>query len=102
MTNHCVLVSAGPKNSDVNSRNVIFNIKGTKLNLPVITLSAKENLKPSKFLGKGIETLVYWDEYEIKLENKSTTNEYRYFFESNFVEVNRLLVVVFSNRDDNG
>ena len=88
MTNHCVLVSAGPKNSDVNSRNVIFNIKGTKLNLPVITLSAKENLKPSKFLGKGIETLVYWDEYEIKLENESTTNEYRYFSESNFEEVN--------------
>ena len=28
-------------------------------------------------------------------------NEYRYFLESNFVGVNRLFVLVYSNQDDN-
>ena len=28
---------------------------------------------------------------------KNTVNEYRYFLESNFVEVNRLFVLVYSN-----
>ena len=36
-----------------------------------------------------------------KSENKNTTNEYRYFLESNFVKVNRLFVLVYSNQDDN-
>ena len=31
---------------------------------------------------------------------KSTTNEYRYFLKSNFVGVNRMFVLVYSNVDD--
>ena len=37
----------------------------------------------------------------VKSENKNTTNEYRYFLESNFVGVYRLFVLVYSNQDDN-
>ena len=44
---------------------------------------------------------MYWNEYKTKSENKTTTNEYRYFIESNFVGVNRLLVLVYSNQDNN-
>ena len=36
-----------------------------------------------------------------KCENKNTTNEYRYLLKSNFVGVNRLFVLVYSNLDDN-
>ena len=43
---------------------------------------------------------MYWNEYKTKSENKTTTNEYRYFIESNFVGVNRLLVLVYSNQDN--
>ena len=32
---------------------------------------------------------------------KNTTNEYRYFLESNFVGVDRLFVLVYTNTDDN-
>ena len=35
-----------------------------------------------------------------KSENKNTTNEYRYFLESDFVGVNRLFVSVYSNEDN--
>ena len=47
-----------------------------------------------KLLSKGFERLVYWNEYETKSENRNMANEFRYFFESNFVGVNRLFVLV--------
>ena len=52
-------------------------------------------------LSKGFERSVYWNEYKMKDENKNTTNEYRYLFESNCVGANRLIFLIFSNRDDN-
>ena len=33
--------------------------------------------------------------------NKNTTNEYRYFLESNFVGVNTLFVLVYTNQNVN-
>ena len=33
--------------------------------------------------------------------NKNTTTEYTYFLESNFVGVNRLFLLVYSNQDNN-
>ena len=40
---------------DTNSNNIIFPIKDTKLYVPVVTLSAKDNQKLSKLLGKRFE-----------------------------------------------
>ena len=42
---------------------------------------------------------VHLNEYKTKGEIKNTTNEYRYFIESNFVGVNRLLVLIYPNQD---
>ena len=53
-TKHCVLARGGNDN-DVNSDNFIFTIKATKLYVPAVTLSAKDNQKPSKLLSKGFE-----------------------------------------------
>ena len=92
--------AAGADNKNANA-NIIFTIKDTKLYVPVVTLSARENQKLSKRLSKGFERSVYWNEYKIKNENKITTNEYRYFLKSNFVGVNRLFVLVCTNKDDN-
>ena len=39
--------------------------------------------------------------YKTKSENKNATNDYRYFLKSNFVEVNRLFVLVYTNQDNN-
>ena len=47
-------------NNDVDSNNTIFTIKYTKLYVPVVTLSAKDNKKLSKLFSKGLERLVYW------------------------------------------
>ena len=69
-----------------------MTIKDTRVYVPVVTLSARDNQKLSKLLSKGFERSVYWNEYKTKSENKNTTNEYRYFLESNFVGVNGLFV----------
>ena len=54
---------------------------------------------------KGFQRSFYWNEYNIKHENKNTPNEYRYFLESNFVRVNRhvnrIFVLVYTNEGDN-
>ena len=44
---------------------------------------------------------MYWNEYKTKSENKNTTNEYRYFLESNVEGVNKLPVLIYSNQDGN-
>ena len=98
-TKHCVLSVADTDNANGNNddNNIIFAIKYTKLYVPVVTLSARDNKKLSKLLSKGFERLVYWNEYKTKSDNKNTTNEFRYILESNFVGVNRLFVLVYTN-----
>ena len=71
----------------------------TKLYVPVVTLSPRNNQKFSKPLSKGFERSVYLNEYETKSNNKNTRNEFRFFVESNLVGVNRLIVLAYTNQD---
>ena len=77
-------------NNNNNAINIIFTIKYTKLYVPVVTLSARDNKKLTKLLSKGFERSVYWNEYKTKSDK--TTNEFKYFLQSNFVGVSRLFV----------
>ena len=98
-TKHCVLSAAGTDNANGNNddNDIIFIISDKKLYVPVVTLSARDNQRLSKLLGKAFERSVYWNESKTKSGNKNTTNEYRYFLESNFVGINRLFVLVYTN-----
>ena len=49
--------AAAVDNKEANSNNVIFTIKDTKLYVRVVTLTAKDNQKLSKWLCKGFERL---------------------------------------------
>ena len=80
----------GNENSYANSNNIIFIIRDTKLYVPAVTLSAKENQKLSEYFTKEFERSVYWNEYKTKSETKNTSDEYMYFRKSNFVGINRL------------
>ena len=53
-TKHCVLVSAGFV-KDRSYSTIIFTNKETKIYVPVVTLPAKENQKPSTPLSKGFK-----------------------------------------------
>ena len=48
----CVLSAACADNDNGNSNSIIFGIKDTKLHVPVVTLSARDNQKLSKSLSK--------------------------------------------------
>ena len=49
----------GGDNTNDNPDNNIFTIKDTKLYVPVVTLSAKNTQKISKFFSKGFKRSVY-------------------------------------------
>ena len=58
---HCVLSVTGTDNANGNNddNNIIFTIKDTKLYVPVVTLSARDNPKLSNLLIIGFERSVY-------------------------------------------
>ena len=66
---HCFLSTGG---NDANCNNIIFTIKHTKLYVPVVTLSAKNNQKISKILSKVFERSVYWNRYKNKVKVNQT------------------------------
>ena len=92
-----VLSAARNDNVHDNANNIIFTVTDTKLYVPFVILSTRDNKKLPKFFSKGI--FVYWNEYDTKSENKNTAKEYRYFLKSDFIGVNRLFVLVYSNHD---
>ena len=98
-TKYCILSVAGTDNANGNydDNDNICTIKGTKSYVPVVTLWARDNQKLSKLLSKGFERSVYWNEDKTKNGKKNMTNKFRYFLESNFVGVNRLFALVYSN-----
>ena len=55
-------------NQDDNGNNIIFTIKDTKLYFPVATLSSRDNQNLSKFLSKGFERSVYWNEKKVRIK----------------------------------
>ena len=92
-------MTAIDSNND-NPNRIIFTINDTNIYIPVVTLLANDNQKLSKLLRKGFERSLYWNEYKTKNENKNMAKEYRYFFELNFVRVDRLFVLVCTNQDN--
>ena len=97
-TKHCVLAVARiDKANGNNDDNIIFTNKDTKLYVPVITLSARDNQTLSKLLRKWFERSVYWKEYKTKSDNKNATHKFRYFLQSNFVGVHSLFILVYTN-----
>ena len=85
--------------NDANANRIIFTLKDTKLYIPVVTLSARDNQKLSTLFIKGFNRSVYWNEYQAKSDNKNTANEFMFLFESNLVGINRLFVLVYTNQD---
>ena len=51
-----------------------FKITNTKLYVPIVTLSSKDNVKLVKLLEEGFKRPVYWNEYQTKIESKNLGN----------------------------
>ena len=48
-----------------------FKIKNTKSQVPIVTLSSKDNEKLVKLLEDGFNRSIYWNEYQTKIETKN-------------------------------
>ena len=74
-----------------------LKITSTKLCVPVVTLSTKDNVNLTKQLNERFKRPVYWNEYKSKIETKTANNETltRFPLDASFQGVNRLFVLAF-------
>ena len=77
-----------------------FKITNTKLYVPIVTLSSKDNAKLVKLLEGGFNRPVYWDVYQTKIETRNLGNNLtRFPVDAFFQGVWRLFVLVFDNTE---
>ena len=56
---YCILAATGNDKTNENPDNIISTIEDTKLHVPVVNFSAKNNKKLSKIFSKGFERSVF-------------------------------------------
>ena len=80
----------------------IFKITNSKLYLPIVTLSSKDNVKLVKLLEEGFKRPVYWNEYQRKMETRNLDNNNlrRFPLDASFQGVRRLFVLAVNNTTD--
>ena len=86
-------------NADGNDRETTFKITSTKLYIPIVTLSTKDNVNFTKQLNEKFESSVHWNEYKSKKESKEADkkNLKRFPLDASFQGTNRLFVLAFNN-----
>ena len=84
------------------NRETKFQITSTKLYVPVVTLSTKDNENLTKQLDEGFKRSVYWNEYKSKIETKNldANNVTRFPLDASFQGVNRLFVLASDNTEN--
>ena len=80
--------------------NEIFEITDCKLYVPVVTLSAENDIKLLEQLKSGFRRTIKWNKYMSKMSNQSKNNNLNYLIDPTFSNVNRLFVLSFENEDD--
>ena len=74
-----------------------FEITDTKLYLPVVTLSTKENAKLLQQLKSGFKRVINWNKYLSKPELLRQNPNLNYLIEPSCQGVNRLFILAFKN-----
>ena len=101
----CVLTSAatGANANATGADSATFKITDAKLYVPVVTLSAEDNVKLVKQLNEGFKRPVYWNKYKVIDNNVveiAAANEEKHIRElldSSYQEVKRLFVLAYDN-----
>ena len=79
-----------PQFSEINNpTNATFKITDTKLYVPVVTLSTKDDNTFLEQLKSGFK----WKKYRSEITNQTKTNYLNYLIDSTFTKVNRLFVL---------
>ena len=79
-----------------------FKITDRKLHVPIVNLSSKDNVKLVNLLEERFKRLVYWNEYQTKIESRNLDNKNLTIFslDASFQGVRRLFVLAFNNTDN--
>ena len=97
-TNDCVISSDNAAAGNV----VSFKITDTKLYLPIVTLSTKDNTNLTKQLNDGFKRIVYWNEYKAIDDSTAAApaDPYTKTLDVSFQGINRLFVLGFARGDN--
>ena len=96
---NCVLTSktardanldANPAIDEINApTDATFEIKDTKLYVPVVTVSAQDDNKLLEQLKIGFKRTIKWNKYRSEMSNQDKTDNLNYLVDSAFTKVNR-------------
>ena len=92
----CMICSANAAAGQV----VLFMIINTKLYVPFVTLSTKDNANLTKQLNEGFKRTIYWNQYVSKPLPETPHNKTditRFALDAAFQGVNRLFVLAFED-----
>ena len=79
---------------------VNFAITDTKLYVNVVTLKIEGNAKLSKLLSDGFKRSVYWNKYQVHLQDQAENENIRERLDASFQGVNKLFVLAYERGDN--
>ena len=107
---NCVLTSKAKRDADShadlpvaginNATSASFKTKDTKLYVPVVTLSAKNDNKILEQLKTGFKRTIAWNKDRSEMSSQTKNNNVNYLIDPTFTKVNRLFVLSFENEED--
>ena len=77
-----------------------FAITETKLYVPIVTLSTKDNEKLLQQLKSAFKKTISWNKYELSIKTFAQNRYLNYLINPSFQRVNRLFVLSFENEND--
>ena len=80
--------------------NTTFKITNTKLYVPVVTSSTKDDNNFLEQLKPGFKRTIKWSKYRLEMTNQTKTNHLNHLIDPTFTKVNRLFVLSFENEED--
>ena len=78
-----------------------FQIKDTKLYVPVVTLSKDNDIKLLEKLKSGFKRTIKWNKYRSQMTIQNNNNNLNYLIDSTFTIVNRLFVLSIERIEEN-
>ena len=94
------ILVAGQQNSGDSPTNATFKISDTKMYVPVVTLSAKNDNKLIEQLKTGFKRTIKWNKNRLETSNQTANNNLNYLIDPTFTNLNRLYVLSFKNEDE--
>ena len=78
-----------------------FQIKDTKLYVPVVTLSKESDIKLLEKLKSGFKRIMKWNKYRLQMTIQNNKNNLNYLINPTFTNANRLFVLPFETIEEN-